>query len=58
MDITWVKNSTFLIKTSIGKRLIIDPFSKINAYDISEFNPNVITLSKFTCSSNKFSWNL
>ena len=45
MDITWVKNSTFLIKTSMGKRLIIDPFSKINAYDISEFNPNVITLS-------------
>ena len=45
MDITWVKNSTFLIKTAIGKRLIIDPFNKINNYNISEFNPNVITLS-------------
>lgn len=45
MDITWVKNSTFLIKTAIGKRLIIDPFNKINNYNISEFNPNAITLS-------------
>ncbi|MBM7836556.1 MBL fold metallo-hydrolase [Clostridium sardiniense] len=45
MDITWIKNSTFLIKTSMGKRLLIDPFNKIHTCDISSLNPNIITLS-------------
>lgn len=45
MDIIWIKNSTFLIKTSIGKRLIIDPFNKIHTCDISSLSPNIITLS-------------
>lgn len=45
MDITWIENSTFLIKTSMGKRLIIDPFNKIHTCDISSLNPNIITLS-------------
>lgn len=45
MDITWIKNSTFLIKTSIGKRLLIDPFNKIQTCDISSLNPSIITLS-------------
>lgn len=45
MDITWIKNSTFLIKTSMGKRLIIDPFNKIHTCNIYKLNPNVITLS-------------
>lgn len=45
MNITWIKNSTFLIKNSIGKRLLIDPFNKFNNLNISTLNANVITLS-------------
>ncbi|MDQ0149775.1 MBL fold metallo-hydrolase [Eubacterium multiforme] len=47
MDITWIENSTFFIKTSMGKRLLIDPFNKFHNCNISDLNPNVITLSSF-----------
>ncbi len=45
MEITWIQNSTFLIKTSIGKRLLIDPFNKFNSCDLLYLNPNVVTVS-------------
>lgn len=45
MEITWIQNSTFLIKTSIGKRLLIDPFIKFNSCDLLYLNPNVVTVS-------------
>ncbi|WP_024615901.1 MBL fold metallo-hydrolase [Clostridium sp. Ade.TY] len=45
MEITWIQNSTFLIKTSIGKRLLIDPFNKFHNCNLSHLNPNVVTLS-------------
>lgn len=45
MEIKWIQNSTFLIKTSIGKRLLIDPFNKFHGCDLSHLKPNVVTLS-------------
>lgn len=46
MEIKWLGNSTFLIKNSTGKRILINPInlnSYIKNYDI---NPDLITLSK------------
>lgn len=46
MEIKWLGNSTFLIKNSTGKRILINPInlnSYVKNYDI---NPDLITLSK------------
>lgn len=49
--ISWLGNSSFLIKTSIGKRILIDPINKFHNCNIDDFNPNIITLSSqdFKC---------
>lgn len=49
--ISWLGNSSFLIKTSIGKRILIDPINKFHSCKIENFNPNIITLSSndFKC---------
>lgn len=47
MEIKWFGNTTFLIKTSTGKRILINPLdlnSHITKYD---FKPDLITLSNF-----------
>ena len=33
MQLTWYGHSCFLIKTSIGKRILIDPFDNNLGYD-------------------------
>ncbi|WP_194192649.1 MBL fold metallo-hydrolase [Clostridium chrysemydis] len=48
MNITWLGNSTFLIKTEIGKRLLIDPINKFHSCNIKELSPNVITFSDYS----------
>ena len=59
MEITWIQNSTFLIKTSIGKRLLIDPFNKFNRCDLLYLNPNVVTVSsEFSTSFPELSKNI
>ena len=45
MEIQWFGNTTFLIKTSLGKRILVNPIdlkSFISKYD---FKPDIITLS-------------
>lgn len=45
MEIKWLGNTTFLIKNSTGKRILIDPInlnSYVKKYDL---NPDLITLS-------------
>ncbi|MGL4573000.1 MAG: MBL fold metallo-hydrolase [Clostridium sp.] len=53
MDITWLCNSTFLIKNSIGKRILIDPLNRLFSHNIDNIKPNIITISNF--SSDSFS---
>lgn len=54
--ISWLGNSSFLIKTSIGKRILIDPINKFHSCNITNLKPNLITLSsesfKCNCISN------
>lgn len=45
MNIQWFGNSTFLIKTSIGKKLLIDPFNTLKTFSTS-ICPNIISVSK------------
>lgn len=58
MEITLINNSTFLIKTSLGKKILLDPIqieTHIKKYDI---NPDIITFSHFHDNNilNKFSF--
>lgn len=52
MFISWLGNSSFLIKTSLGKRLLIDPINKFHSCQIKTLNPNLITLSSTTFKCN------
>ncbi|MGL5152876.1 MAG: MBL fold metallo-hydrolase [Clostridium sp.] len=45
MEIKWLGGSSFLIKNSIGKRVLIDPFLHNYSDDLSSIIPNIITLS-------------
>ena len=52
MEITLINNSTFLIKTSLGKKILLDPIqiqTHIEKYDI---NPDIITFSHFHENNN------
>lgn len=58
MEITLINNSTFLIKTSLGKKILLDPLqieTHIKKYDI---NADIITFSHFHNNDilNKFSF--
>lgn len=50
--ISWLGNSSFLIKTSLGKRILIDPINKFHSCSLKNLAPNIITLSSenFKCS--------
>ncbi|MGL4875381.1 MAG: MBL fold metallo-hydrolase [Clostridium sp.] len=50
--ISWLGNSSFLIKTSFGKRILIDPINKFHSCSLNDLSPNIITLSSenFKCS--------
>ena len=48
MDITWLCNSTFLIKNSMGKRILIDPLNRLFSHNIDNIKPNIITISNFS----------
>ncbi|MGL5649486.1 MAG: MBL fold metallo-hydrolase [Clostridium sp.] len=52
MFISWLGNSSFLIKTSLGKRILIDPINKFHSCSLENITPNIITLSSenFKCS--------
>lgn len=45
MKIEWFGNSSFLLKTSLGKRIFIDPFNILNTFQ-HEIIADIITLSK------------
>ena len=45
MKIIWLGNSSFLIKTSIGKRILIDPFNILNTFR-NDIDVDIITFSK------------
>lgn len=45
MEIQWFGNSTFLIKSSLGKKLLIDPFNTLKTFNIS-ICPNIVSISK------------
>ena len=45
MQITWYGHSCFLIKTSIGKRILIDPFDNNLGYDNNFPKCDLITIS-------------
>lgn len=45
MQITWYGHSCFLIKTSIGKRILIDPFDSSLGYDNNFPKCDLITIS-------------
>ena len=45
MQITWYGHSCFLIKTSIGKRILIDPFDNTLGYDSNFPKCDLITIS-------------
>lgn len=51
MEIYWLKNSTFLIKTLLGKRILIDPFNLFNTFN-NIYNPDIICFSKDLDNSN------
>ena len=53
MEIQWLKNSTFLIKTSLGKRILIDPFNIVHSFD-KNYLADIICFSK-NLDSNYFS---
>ena len=45
MEIKWIGNTSFLIKNSTGKRILLDPiqiYPYIEKYDL---NPNIIHLA-------------
>lgn len=45
INIQWLGNSTFLIKTSLSKKILIDPFSPLQILNI-DTAVDIITLSK------------
>ncbi len=45
MEIQWLRNSTFLIKTSLGKRILLDPFDILHIFN-KTFLADIICLSK------------
>ena len=45
MQVTWYGHSCFLIKTSIGKRILIDPFDNSLGYDSNFPKCDLITIS-------------
>lgn len=45
MEIQWFGNSTFLIKNSLGKKLLIDPFNTLKTFNNS-ICPNIVSISK------------
>lgn len=45
MIIEWLGNSSFFIKTSLGKRILIDPFNPLNTFSC-DISSNIITISK------------
>ena len=45
MQIKWLGNSTFLIKTSLSKKILIDPFTPLEILDL-DTNVDIITFSK------------
>lgn len=45
MVIEWLGNSSFFIKTSLGKRILIDPFNPLNTF-FCTITSNIITVSK------------
>lgn len=45
MKIQWLGNSTFLIKTSLGKKILIDPFNILKTFS-SDIHSNIISISK------------
>ena len=45
MQIKWLGNSTFLIKTSLSKKILIDPFTPLELLDL-DTTVDVITFSK------------
>ncbi len=53
MEIHWIKNSTFLIKTSLGKRIIIDPFNIVDSFN-NNYLADIICFSK-NLDNNYFS---
>lgn len=58
MKITLINNSVFLIKTSLGKKILLDPIQIDDNTKISDLNPDIITLSHFHNNDtlNKFSF--
>lgn len=53
--ISWLGNSSFLIKTSLGKRILIDPINKFHSCNLTNLSPNIITLSSENFRFNCFS---
>lgn len=45
MQIKWLGNSTFLIKTSLSKKILIDPFTPLELLEL-DTNVDIITFSK------------
>ncbi|MGL5354784.1 MAG: MBL fold metallo-hydrolase [Clostridium sp.] len=54
MEIQWFGNTTFLIKNSTGKRILINPFDLNSSVQKLDFQPDIITISNNACI-NKFS---
>ncbi|GAB6168931.1 MBL fold metallo-hydrolase [Clostridium carnis] len=45
MEIQWIGGSSFIIKNSIGKRILIDPVQLISTIKKYDFKSNIITFS-------------
>lgn len=45
MDITWLGHASFLIKTSNGKKILMDPFDNTVGYDIYRGTVSIVTIS-------------
>lgn len=45
MEIEWLGHASFLIKTSIGKRILTDPFDADIGYDLYKSDVDVVTVS-------------
>lgn len=48
MNVSWLGNSTFLLKNSLGKRILIDPINKFYSFDINDYNPSIVTFSSYS----------
>ena len=45
MEITWLGNSTFLLKTNLSKKILIDPFNILKTYP-NKISADILTYSK------------